>query len=169
VKATVLIGQEGCQPIRTICGGPAILRNSPNRDSNHGCRQREINEKYPAPGSMLSQPPRTGPIAVVIAVKTRPDSNRLTAAFVVEGLADNREAARDQKVSAHTLGASSDDQLRKIRCKPANDGGQGECCHTRCEDEPPAKQVAERAARQNQGPKSRPYDSTTHCTPTTVA
>ena len=59
-----------------------------------------------------SQPPLTGPIAVVIALNARPGADRPAALGLVERGADDREAPRHEERGADALQRAAGDQDR---------------------------------------------------------
>src|SRR5207245_3545724 len=97
--------------------GVAAFGNTPKRNSDYRCRKREIDEEDPAPGSVLNEPAaqhranRGGDRR-----ETRPCADRLAAALLVEGRADDCEATGYEKRSSDNLNAPSDYQLLHVRC-----------------------------------------------------
>src|SRR5207302_1380431 len=84
--------------------GVAAFGNTPQRNSDYRCRKREIDEEDPAPGGMLNEPAaehrtdRGGDRR-----ETRPPADRVAAAVLVEGRADDCKAAGHAPRSSHTL------------------------------------------------------------------
>jgi len=66
-----------------------------------------------------SQPPTTGPIAVVIALNPEPRADRAPAFCAVVGRADDREAARHEESRADPLQRTSGDEDDRVRCESA--------------------------------------------------
>src|SRR5438876_3650952 len=97
----------------------AAFGNMPKRNGDYRCRKREIDEKDPAPGGVLNEPAaqhrtnRGGDRR-----ETRPRADRLAAALLVEGRADDCEATGYEQRSSDTLNAPRDYQLLNVRCNP---------------------------------------------------
>src|ERR1700727_45093 len=129
----------------------AALGNMPKRDGDYSRGQREIDEKYPAPGSMLDQPATENrPHRSSDRRKAGPGADRLTAAFLIERCADNGQAAGYQQGSSHTLNTSGKDQQIYVRSQSTAHGSQCENRHAQQEHQAAAKQIAERATHKNQ-------------------
>src|SRR5579863_3250224 len=75
----------------------------------------------------------------------------MATAFLVERRTDNRQATGHQQRSPDTLNAPGNDQLMNAGGDSASPGSPGEDCHARYKGQTAAKQVAQRAADQNQG------------------
>src|SRR5689334_16347945 len=96
--------------------GVAAFGNAPKRNGDYRRRKWEIDEKDPAPRSMLNEPTaqhrtdRGGD-----GSETRPRADRLAAAFLVEGRADDCEAAGHKQRCSYTLNAPREYQLLNVR------------------------------------------------------
>jgi hypothetical protein len=124
-------------------GAPA-LGNLPKRNSYRRRCQREVDKKYPAPGSMLDQPAaENGPYRSCDRREAGPRADGLTAASLVKGCTDNRQAPGHEQRGPHALNAPGNDQLIDIRGKSATQGRHRENRHPQREHQAAAKQVTE--------------------------
>src|SRR5436190_11915009 len=95
--------------------GVAGFGNAPQRNGDYRCRKREIDEKDPAPGSVLNEPAaqhrtnRGGDRR-----ETRPCADRLAAALLVEGRADDCEGYRVRAAQLRHLECPS--RLSAVEC-----------------------------------------------------
>ena len=106
---------------------------------------------------MLDQPPaQYRPHCSSDRSKARPCADRLSPALLVKRCADNRKAPRHKQRSTNALDASGKNQLVHVRGSPAARRCHRKNCHAQHKDQPPAKQVAKRAANQNQCPQNEP-------------
>src|ERR1700732_5396514 len=104
--------------------------NVPQRNCNHGGRQRNVYEECPAPGCMLNQPAaQNRPQRRGDRSEARPGTDRLCAGFFVERCADNRQTAGPEKGSSYTLDTSRDHELLNVRGKTASDGSRCKNSH----------------------------------------
>src|SRR5207249_11620805 len=99
--------------------GVAAFGNAPQRNGDYRCRKREIDEEDPAPVDMLNDPAaqhrtnRGGDRR-----ETRPSADRLAAALLVEGRADDCNATCHEQRSSHILNAPSDYHLAHLLVNP---------------------------------------------------
>src|SRR5437016_12120938 len=132
--------------------GVSAYGNAPQRKGDYRCRKREIDEKDPAPGSVLNEPAaqhrtnRGGDRR-----ETRPCADRLAAALLVEGRADDCKAAGHEQRSSHTLNAPRAYQLLNVRSNSTTHGSHCEHGNPNYEHHAAPKQIAERTTDQNQG------------------
>ena len=92
-----------------------------------------------------SQPPRTGPTAVVIAVKPDQVPMRLPRLFSSKDVLINRQTAGHEERSANALNASRDDQLIE--------------CSTRCRRLPKPRRKSRYPRRKSDGGQTSPRAS----------
>src|SRR5271155_1181094 len=143
----------------------ATFGNAPKRNYDYSDRERNVDEEYPAPGGMFDEP----------AAQNRshgrgdrseagPCADRLAACFLIERGTDDREAAGDEKSGSYTLDTARDDELLKIGGEATCDGSSRKNSHADQEHPPAAKQIAERAAHENQGAQeqSERFDDPLH-------
>ncbi len=72
----------------------------------------------------ISQPPKTGPMAAVIAVNPDQVPIALPRASSLKRSADDRKTAGNQKRAAHALSRTRDDQLLDVWRESTPDGGE---------------------------------------------
>src|SRR5579872_1215105 len=129
------------------CLGASAFWNPPQRNDDHcGC-EWQIDEKYPAPRSVLYQPsPQHRTNRSGNRGKARPCADCLAAALFVKRYADNRKTAGHEKSRSNALNTPRHDQLMDVRGNTASGRSNGKNHYTQDEYETAAEQVAERAA-----------------------
>src|SRR5580658_7951780 len=92
----------------------------PQRNCDHGGRNRNVYKECPTPGGMLNQPAAENRSHCCCDRReTGPDADRLAAGFLVERCANNRQASGNEEGSSYTLDTSCDHELLNVRGKTA--------------------------------------------------
>jgi hypothetical protein len=99
----------------------------------------------------MSQPPRRGPTAAVIALKPDHVPMARPPPLFLEQRREESQAPRHQEGRGDPLGRPRRDQLPRVHREAARHRGQGEPGDTHEEDPAPAEAVPQRAANQEQG------------------